>query len=76
MNNYSYDTGLRTMIIMVAVGMFFALLQIAIYTIHNRRVAQGKITHRSRGRDRRDGDGSREEEEEEEEEEAPMIYVP
>ncbi|EMR62691.1 putative inner membrane transport protein yfav protein [Eutypa lata UCREL1] len=67
-----YDTGLRTMIIMVAVGMFFALLQIAIYTIHNRRVAQGKITHRSRGRDRRDGDGSREEEEEE----APMIYVP
>ncbi|KAI1249334.1 hypothetical protein MGN70_008946 [Eutypa lata] len=71
-----YDTGLRTMIIMVAVGMFFALLQIAIYTIHNRRVAQGKITHRSRGRDRRDGDGSREEEEEEEEEEAPMIYVP
>ncbi|RYO85986.1 hypothetical protein DL762_004958 [Monosporascus cannonballus] len=36
-----YDNGLRTMTIMVAIGIFFASLQVAIYTIHNRRVAQG-----------------------------------
>lgn len=38
----SYRTGLRTMIIMVSVGIVFAALQEAIYIIHNRRVAQGK----------------------------------
>ncbi|OLN81966.1 putative transporter YIL166C-like protein 11 [Colletotrichum chlorophyti] len=37
-----YQTGLRTQIIMVSVGMAFAILQVAIYTVHNRRVAQGK----------------------------------
>lgn len=30
------------MIIMVSVGMAFALLQEAVYILHNRRVAQGK----------------------------------
>ena len=39
---YSYENGLRTMIIMVSVGMVFALLQVSIYVVHNRRVAQGK----------------------------------
>ncbi|KAI0147162.1 inner membrane transporter yfaV [Xylariaceae sp. FL1272] len=37
-----YNNGLRIMIIMVAVGMVFALLQIGIYRVHNRRVAQGR----------------------------------
>ncbi|KAK7520318.1 inner membrane transporter yfaV [Phyllosticta citriasiana] len=37
-----YHNGLRTQIIMVAVGMMFAILQVAIYAVHNRRVAQGK----------------------------------
>lgn len=40
----SYNTGLRTLIIMVAVGMFFAGLQVIIYVVHNRTVAQGKHT--------------------------------
>ncbi|WQF78424.1 Putative major facilitator superfamily, MFS transporter superfamily [Colletotrichum destructivum] len=39
-----YDKGLLTMIIMVSVGMTFALLQEAVYFVHNRRVAQGKHT--------------------------------
>lgn len=39
---HSYQTGLRTQIIMVSVGMAFAVLQVAIYTVHNRRVAEGK----------------------------------
>lgn len=38
----SYDKGLLTMIIMVSVGMAFALLQELVYFVHNRRVAQGK----------------------------------
>ncbi|KAF9878284.1 alternative sulfate transporter [Colletotrichum karsti] len=37
-----YQTGLRTQIIMVSVGMAFAMLQVVIYTVHNKRVAQGK----------------------------------
>ncbi|KAL2880854.1 hypothetical protein SGCOL_003881 [Colletotrichum sp. CLE4] len=37
-----YDKGLLTMIIMVSIGMAFALLQEAVYLVHNRRVAQGK----------------------------------
>ncbi|WYZ43432.1 hypothetical protein EsH8_VI_001131 [Colletotrichum jinshuiense] len=37
-----YQTGLRTQIIMVSVGMAFAILQVVIYTVHNKRVAQGK----------------------------------
>nr|XP_036579614.1 major facilitator superfamily transporter [Colletotrichum truncatum]KAF6787222.1 major facilitator superfamily transporter [Colletotrichum truncatum] len=37
-----YDKGLLTMIIMVSVGMAFALLQELVYFIHNKRVAQGK----------------------------------
>ncbi|KAJ9148269.1 MFS general substrate transporter [Pleurostoma richardsiae] len=40
-----YHKGLRTMIVMVAVGIFFAMIQEAVYFVHNRRVAQGK--HRS-----------------------------
>ncbi|WYZ34315.1 hypothetical protein EsH8_I_000591 [Colletotrichum jinshuiense] len=39
-----YGKGLLTMIIMVSVGMAFALLQEAVYFVHNRRVAQGKHT--------------------------------
>ncbi|KAK2064102.1 MFS general substrate transporter [Colletotrichum caudatum] len=38
-----YDKGLLTMIIMVSVGMAAALFQEAVYFVHNRRVAQGKI---------------------------------
>ncbi|KAK5653409.1 hypothetical protein OQA88_8894 [Cercophora sp. LCS_1] len=38
-----YQNGLRTQILMVTVGIIFASLQIAIYVVHNRRVAQGKI---------------------------------
>ncbi|KAE9572462.1 hypothetical protein CGMCC3_g11408 [Colletotrichum fructicola] len=41
-----YDRGLLTMIIMVSVGMAFALLQELVYFVHNRRVAQGK--HKSK----------------------------
>ncbi|OLN94298.1 putative transporter YIL166C-like protein 4 [Colletotrichum chlorophyti] len=37
-----YDKGLLTMIIMVSVGMVFALLQETVYFVHNRRVLQGK----------------------------------
>ncbi|KAF6795885.1 transporter YIL166C-like protein 11 [Colletotrichum sojae] len=37
-----YQTGLRTQVIMVSVGMAFAILQVVIYTVHNRRVAQGR----------------------------------
>ncbi|KAF9873573.1 major facilitator superfamily transporter [Colletotrichum karsti] len=37
-----YDKGLLTMIIMVSVGMSFAILQELVYFVHNRRVAQGK----------------------------------
>ncbi|KAK7541026.1 inner membrane transporter yfaV [Phyllosticta citribraziliensis] len=37
-----YHNGLRTQIIMVVVGMMFAVLQVVIYAVHNRRVAQGK----------------------------------
>ncbi|CCF44086.1 inner membrane transporter yfaV [Colletotrichum higginsianum] len=37
-----YQTGLRTQIIMVSVGMAFAILQVVIYTVHNKRVASGK----------------------------------
>ncbi|SPO03687.1 related to permease of the major facilitator superfamily [Cephalotrichum gorgonifer] len=36
-----YNKGLRTLIIMVCVGIVFAALQIVIYTAHNRRVANG-----------------------------------
>ncbi|KAK8235799.1 inner membrane transporter yfaV [Phyllosticta capitalensis] len=37
-----YHNGLRTQIIMVALGMAFAILQVVIYFVHNRRVAQSK----------------------------------
>lgn len=37
----SYQNGLRTIIIMITVGIIFASLQIVIYAIHNRRVAEG-----------------------------------
>ncbi|KAI8284533.1 hypothetical protein K4K60_001849 [Colletotrichum sp. SAR11_57] len=37
-----YQTGLRTQIIMVSIGMGFAILQVIIYTLHNERVAEGK----------------------------------
>ncbi|KAH7159544.1 major facilitator superfamily domain-containing protein [Dactylonectria estremocensis] len=37
-----YQTGLRTMIIMVSLGMTSAVIQVIIYTVHNKRVAQGK----------------------------------
>lgn len=42
----SYLTGLRTMIIMVSIGIASALVQVIVYVVHNRRVAQGK--HRSK----------------------------
>ncbi|KAL6922517.1 hypothetical protein FSST1_006543 [Fusarium sambucinum] len=41
-----YQTGLRTMIIMVTVGIVFASLQIIIYVVHNKRVSQGKYGSR------------------------------
>ncbi|KAK1470722.1 inner membrane transporter yfaV [Colletotrichum cuscutae] len=37
-----YQTGLRTQIIMVSVGMAFAVLQVVLYAVHNKRVAEGK----------------------------------
>ncbi|KAM0284123.1 hypothetical protein ACHAQH_002111 [Verticillium albo-atrum] len=37
-----YSTGLRTMIIMVSVGMIFAIIQDIVYVVHNRRVRSGK----------------------------------
>ncbi|OBS29619.1 hypothetical protein FPOA_03556 [Fusarium poae] len=42
-----YQTGLRTMISMVTVGIIFASLQIIIYVVHNKRVVQG--TYGGRG---------------------------
>ncbi|TDZ37979.1 putative transporter [Colletotrichum trifolii] len=39
-----YNNGLLTMIIMVSVGMAFALIQESVYFVHNRRVSQGKHT--------------------------------
>lgn len=44
----SYTTGLRTLIIMVAVGIVFAALQIVIYVVHNKRLAEGKHTNEGR----------------------------
>ena len=38
----SYSTGLRTMIIMVSIGIASAAVQVIVYVVHNRRVAQGK----------------------------------
>lgn len=38
-----YLIGLRTQIIMVAVGIVAAAVQIAVYVTHNRRVRDGKI---------------------------------
>lgn len=38
----SYRNGLLIQIGMVVVGIAFAALQIVIYVVHNRRVAQGK----------------------------------
>lgn len=38
----SYQNGLRTMIIMVTVGMVAAAVQMAVYIIHNKRVREGK----------------------------------
>ncbi|KFA80669.1 hypothetical protein S40288_01746 [Stachybotrys chartarum IBT 40288] len=38
-----YQTGLRTMIIMVSVGLIFASIQELIYVAHNRRVKEGKV---------------------------------
>uniref|UniRef100_A0A0B7JVF2 Major facilitator superfamily (MFS) profile domain-containing protein n=1 Tax=Bionectria ochroleuca TaxID=29856 RepID=A0A0B7JVF2_BIOOC len=35
-----YQTGLRTMIIMVSVGMAFAIIQVLVYRIHNKRLAK------------------------------------
>ncbi|RSM17458.1 hypothetical protein CDV31_003707 [Fusarium ambrosium] len=37
-----YQTGLRTMIIMVSLGIVFASIQMVVYVVHNKRVAQGK----------------------------------
>lgn len=36
-----YQTGLRTQIIMVSVGIFFSALQLGIYLAHNKRVVEG-----------------------------------
>ncbi|KAK3388466.1 major facilitator superfamily domain-containing protein [Sordaria brevicollis] len=38
-----YERGLLIQICMVAAGIFFALMQIGIYVVHNRRVAEGKV---------------------------------
>ena len=38
----SYSKGLLIQICMVVVGIAFAMLQIVVYVVHNRRVAQGK----------------------------------
>ncbi|KAM6529290.1 hypothetical protein FALCPG4_007434 [Fusarium falciforme] len=43
-----YHIGLRTMIIMVAIGIFSAVIQLLVYVAHNRRVVRGKY---------QDGDG-------------------
>lgn len=37
----SYKNGLRTMIIMVSVGILFALLQMIVYIVRNRKMALG-----------------------------------
>lgn len=37
-----YSNGLRIQIIMVSVGIVFAILQVGIYKVHNKRVAEGK----------------------------------
>lgn len=39
----SYEKGLLIQICMVSAGIFFALMQIGIYVVHNRRVAEGKV---------------------------------
>ncbi|KAF4468018.1 inner membrane transporter yfav [Fusarium albosuccineum] len=44
-----YQTGLRTMIIMVSLGIVFASIQVVVYIVHNKRVAQGK--HQGNGRE-------------------------
>lgn len=38
----SYNTGLRTQIIMVSLGMLFAIIQDGVYFVHNRRVRNGQ----------------------------------
>ncbi|KAH7362310.1 inner membrane transport protein yfaV [Plectosphaerella cucumerina] len=37
-----YNTGLRTQIIMVSLGMLFAIIQDGVYFVHNRRVRNGQ----------------------------------
>ncbi|KAJ3455954.1 hypothetical protein MRS44_017436 [Fusarium solani] len=37
-----YHVGLRTMIVMVAIGIFSAIVQLFVYVAHNRRVVRGK----------------------------------
>lgn len=39
LTNHSYQTGLRTQIIMVSIGIAAAIGQLAVYLVHNRRVA-------------------------------------
>ena len=38
----SYQNGLRIQIVMVAIGMLFAFIQVVVYKVHNWRVATGK----------------------------------
>ncbi|KAK4159569.1 putative transporter [Cladorrhinum sp. PSN259] len=38
-----YSDGLRIQIIMVSVGILFAIFQVVIYVVHNRKVREGKI---------------------------------
>lgn len=42
LSSLSYNAGLRTQIIMVSVGMFFAIIQEVVYLVHNARVRSGK----------------------------------
>ncbi|BDD58375.1 hypothetical protein MAP00_003656 [Monascus purpureus] len=41
-----YQNGLRIMIVMASVGIFGTLMQLIVYIVHNRRVAQGKTQSR------------------------------
>lgn len=45
MTNTSYQDGLRTQIIMVSVSIVFSVIQLGVYLVHNKRVAEGKYTN-------------------------------
>ncbi|KAM7205458.1 Major facilitator superfamily domain containing protein [Naviculisporaceae sp. PSN 640] len=45
-----YQTGLRTQIIMVSVGIMFSTIQLGIYIVHNTRVMVGKLVEDGNGK--------------------------